>query len=270
MNLELELEKMRDMSERWDREEKAARDLGIRLGAEIKSQMIKGLGGFTTLFKANTCAMILDAMTQDEPDRECAELLLKWTFNRYWGIEVERHLPMFDEYWTWLHDHNARRDNPLVWGDIDCSAWIELPKAKDRRVLVVVTHCACRDDNTHLFIYDKGTLFNNFHVRTCWPRTIRIKGYRKSQGWEMLKHPSLTLYRQMDFKPNYGDCRDNGYCFSYKRIVVDPTNVKNGEVDNGHAAMLDIYWALWTLRGVGAGIERPCELPRSNAPEGGR
>lgn len=256
----------------WDQADKDAHELGVLLAGEIPGREPSGIEG--TGFKSNVCTAILDSMSQAQPDHECIEQFLRWTFERYWGIEVERHLPLFDEYWTWLNDNNARRNNPLVWGDVDCSAWVEFPKAESRRVLVVETHCAMRDDNVHLFIRDNGVLFNHFHVRTCWPRTTRVKGYGKgAKGWDWVKHPSLALYREMDFKLPYADCRDSGYCISYEQVnrltELEGVVVRPGKVDNGHSAMLDIYWALWTLRGVGGGIEHPCELPRPLGKEGG-
>ena len=115
-----ELAKLTAQVEAWNKKEKEAVDLGKELATKITD-----IGDFSTLYASIACSSFLDAVAQCEPDRECIELLLKWTFENFWALEVERHLPLFDEYWEWLDINNARKGNPLTWGDIDCSAWIE-------------------------------------------------------------------------------------------------------------------------------------------------
>jgi len=241
---------------KWEAKTKEAEILGRQFGNKVKAFP-------DTIDKATICGVFLDTVAQQEPDHECIELLLDWTFSTFWSIEVERHLPLFDEYWEWLNKHNACQKNPLVWGDIDCSAWIEFPKNTNRKVIIIETHCAARDDNIHLFIRENNTFSDSLDVRTCWPRTQRFKPFaQRSKGWDYVEKASLVLYRKKDFEVRYHDFRDVDYCLSYERILG-----QRGKVEHGHAHMLDIYWSLWALRGLGTGIEYPLTIPHS-AEEG--
>ena len=229
-------------------------ETAAKLGRKLGKKVLDHTG---TMSKAVVCGTFLDTVAQQEPDHECIELLLDWTFSEFWAIEVERHLPLFDKYWNWLHEHNTSKDNTLVWGDIDCSAWIEKPKDTNRKVIVIERHCAMRDDNIHLFIREQSTISDRFTIRTCWPKTVRSKGSFIHSTWDWIERASLKFYRDMDFKVNYNDCRDIDYCCSYERILD-----QRGKVDRAYTHMSDIYWALWALRDLRSGIEDPYKLPK--------
>ncbi len=188
-------------------------------------------------FPTDRMATVLSAMLSNielaERDPDCFDLLLSWTFERYWGVVVEKHIAIFQEAYDALKHLGHGPKNPLVWGDIDCGAWIE-PHPK-KQIIVSEIYCAARDDNTYLYMLEKNVLGYRFQGRTVWPRTKRVL---PGTAWDYVDRASLHLYRKLGFEPNYNDCRDVGYCFSMDNHFDRP------KVENAYHQPSAIKWAL--------------------------
>lgn len=70
----------------------------------------------------------------------------------------------------------------------------------------------------------------------------------KGKGWDYVDTVSLSMWRQKNFKPKYGGCRDVGYCFT---LDTCPSLKLDGSIANFY----DIKWALWNLNGLYQAIE---------------
>lgn len=266
MNLEEELDRVKKKFYEWSKERNNARKMGCDFADALYAEA--QLTNSDLRFQSNATGFFLDKIAQKDP--ELGQLYMEWALGLFWALEVERHLPLFDKYWRWLCDNNARKDNALVWGDIDVSAWIEVLQGTDRRVIVTETHCAARDDIFHIFIRDKSLTQDRFHVRTCWPETVHSKHFPNAVGWDFLDTAGLDLYRAKDFILNYGDCRDIGYCLSYERFTstFSPEDLLLPSVDRADLYMGQIPVALRALEGIGYGIEEPFKLPKLRTDDG--
>jgi hypothetical protein len=197
-----------------------------------------------TSYAAHACAGLFDALAQRETSLECVEQLFQWTFDHFWGRQVQRLLDSYELAWTYLqqHQHLSRADS-IEWGDADYSLWAE-PTDDGTHVVMLESHCTAADDNLYLFIakHTTSAFFREFHIRTCWPRTTRHGGFRGKTGWDFVACPSLALFRQQRFTPQYGDFRDVGYVLTYSGMG------DFGKVDGGYTHGARMYWGLWHLQ----------------------
>lgn len=181
---------------------------------------------------------------------DCGNLVLEWSKEYFWGALVKEHIPMFERVWELLDREKHTVRNKFVYGDIDVGLWIEYPKKREKRKVIVSTrYCSCADDNTHIFVYDHDDRekkpyydFSKFKVVTVWPRQKRSKYWKTVDEWHRhIDLPSINTYRKSDWDYGYNDCRDKGHCFLYE--------AHNERVEKAHWSENKIKHALWTLVG---------------------
>jgi len=217
----------------------------VKKGRELASKVMRGKN-------RSKASLILAGLMDEmrERDDTVSLLTLEWAFEKYWAFQVEKHLPVFDETYEKLKEIGAKYNDRVVWGDIDCGAWIEPDKRY--RVIGLEIYCALRDDNTYLFIDDKiSDDWRRFSVRTCWPREKKNKfGYGVDQA-------SVHTYRRSGWDTHHGDTG-----FTYERI----SKQSFGKVDHIFYHPDRVYWALWNLSGILGGItDHPLELPKGKS-----
>ena len=206
--------------------EKAGRILGEKLFKITQND---------TARKAIAFSSALDFLASKESDFECEELLIQWIQEFYWGKRVGEHLDTFKDAYAKLVKLGHKKDNPYVYGDMDCGVWYE--PHEDQMIVALTVYCSMADDNTWLFILESDSdLFKKFHCRTCYPRA--------RSGWNC--RLSVSSYRRRKFKMSgghhfYGDCRDPGYVFSWEKMLDNESKVDR-------ATSSKVYWGLWHLR----------------------
>jgi hypothetical protein len=178
--------------------------------------------------------------------KECGKLLMDWVAECYWGRRVESYIPVFHEIWDLLKAGGYNRKNPFVYGDYDYSVWTEPCKTEGRQVIISVCHCACRDDNTFVYIRDSNSsdIFDTFRCVSVWPRQTmsRYSKQHKFGDKRDIGKPSLSTYRKVDWHWGYYDCRDKGSVFLY--------NAFGNRVEHASWASEEIHWALWPLNNL--------------------
>jgi hypothetical protein len=180
--------------------------------------------------------------TEDKDGRDCGKLFLEWTKENFWGRIVEDNLKHFDSLYENLKANKHTRRNKYIYGDYDYGVWIEPSKTKHRKVIVATCYCACRDDNTTIYIKDEiSPDWIRFRVDTVWGRQKKNK-FNFGDDRD-IDTPSLVTYRKRDFEYGYRDSRDKGHVLKY-----DSLHSKHGRVENAHANETGIYWALWSLK----------------------
>lgn len=186
---------------------------------------------------------------EEKAGRNCGNLLLDWIKESFWGSLVKDHLPIFNELWELLNKKGHTRKNPFGYGDIDYDVWVEYPKDNNKQVIVSICYCACADDNTHIFIYDKELSdpkiystydWSKFRVATVWKRQKSNDRWPNDEYDRNIDVPSLSTYRKRDFRYGYYDCRDKGHVLLYE--------AHSERVEKASWSETEIYWALWNLR----------------------
>ena len=222
--------------------------------------------------KCDEIAELLYCQYNAEENREggkdssgCGDLMLEWIKERFWGLIVKDHIPIFHQIWDILNERgHAGEKNAYVYGDIDVGLWIEKVKnPKDKKVIASTRYCSVADDNTHLYILS-GIEFEHdfpmgfkFRCRTVWPRANNKGGYKcvKSvkypDGWfswgddRDVKTPSINTYRERDFDYSYGDCRDKGCVFTYEDEKCDHADWYESKIPH---ALTVFRWHLEALQ----------------------
>ena len=178
-------------------------------------------------------------MDEKETADGCFDLILRWTFERYWGTKIEKLLPDFKQAYDWLKENNYTAKNSLSLGDADENVWIE--PCEDKKVIVVRSNCTTRDDNVFIYILEESSIGYKFHARSAWPKAKRAANL-KGIGWSYMEKASLAFYRKQRFNLYCGDFRDPDYCFSVKNSLSSfPT------AEGAIAYVKDINSALWYL-----------------------
>lgn len=171
-----------------------------------------------------------------EQKQDCGRLLLQWVHEIFCGSIVTDNLPLFDRTYDLLKEaKHIKEPNKLVYGDIDYGVWIE--PCKDKRVIASTCYCACRDDNTHLYIrHDSEVdMCDKFWIYSAWSKETKIRGTK------YIEHPSINTHRKAKFSYGYQDCRDDGYICLYDRWQK--------RVEHAELTWKELYWALWELEG---------------------
>ncbi len=233
----------------YKNEESNHRKFGKKLADELLSHSTDSL---TLRYSISEFLMTL---YKSQPDDDCGQQLLNWSMDQFWAIEVKRHIPIFHEIYDSLKNLGARYKNPLVYGDIDYSVWID--NFKDIKVIASICHPSMADDNTYIFILnDRGVFGNTFHARSAWPREIISKYGRKNwpndSCWRDIKQPSYLTYKRHEFTLGYEDQRDKGYCFTYGGILQSGVQGQSEIIKH----------ALSTLTNIKEGIKDPLYLPK--------
>lgn len=249
-NIDDEYKKLSKFMQEHERQEKRDATIGRQVAETLLKKIPFGPGPSGKLVfpihrMSVAIASFLETIQDAESDHECRKLLMEWVFEKLWVPEVERHIEPYKQAYEYLKSNGYNRKNPLIWGDIDCGAWVE--PAGDLKVIALTAYCAYHNDNTYVYILDENLIHTNFHARKAYPRMHRII---KGTGWDYVDRASLKLYRDQKFKLNHSDARDVGYCFSY-----------SGEkkVDRAYYYQSDVYWALWNLRSLFEAIEEDKE-----------
>ncbi len=211
----------------------------------------KGKGLMTDLSSEVLSEIMFQCYKKGEEDG-CQELLKQWTEERFWGRIVEEHIPEFNELWEELRIKKYDKNNTFDYGDLDASVWIE--KSKNKKIIIHKSHCSCANDNTHIFISEKGFFGKIFHVRTVWPRERNKGGYavKKSKkyptGWfswgddRDISTPSLNTYRTRDFNFDNMSNGSEGYVLSINGIT------KRSSIKWAGLNQQKIEHALWLIK----------------------
>lgn len=233
------------------KQEKKHKKLGKKMAEDLLAQSTD------SLFLRYSIGEFLSVLYDSQPEEECGEQLMRWSVEQFLDTQIKRYIPIFKKIYAQLENLNATYKNPLVYGDIDNSAWIE--EYEDKKIIAVTCHCACADNNTHIFILKESLskyYSDLFHARTAWPRETIYKygkeNWPNDSCWRDIGKPSYLTYRRHGFTPGYGDSRDKGYCFSYGGF--------GSGVPIGN--LYEIFAALRALTGIQWGIDDPLYLPK--------
>ena len=194
-------------------------------------------------FCAQMLAHLADTLGMQQEDVECLRLMEAWTAEWYWGLQVARHVAVFEKCYGHLRTLKARAAHPLALEEIESSAWIE--PHDDIRILVIERYCASRDEAISVFLMDG----KQFHARTVWQREKKwqygVENWPHDRCWRDIAKPSLETYKSHQWKLGYGDSRDKGYCFSY--------NAFSGKVDS----------AIYHVGAISAALSKLATLARA-------
>lgn len=162
-------------------------------------------------------------------DEGCESLLCEWVAEHFWAMKIEAALSDIERLHAQIVDGKHTKRRPFVFNDLDNRVWYELSEKK--KVLVFDSQGRFK-----IMIWDKDSVSTRLHFRKAWRRSHYAFG-------KYLDRPSLKWYRDRDFKPEYGDCRDNGYLFTYSSICGMP-----GKVDHAHNHGSDIGYFLFEVQ----------------------
>lgn len=181
----------------------------------------------------------------------CHSFVLHQILGMHYGYIVSGYLDKFRTLYAYMAHHNIGSENPIRLGDNDYSAWHESSSDGERRVIIVVCHVRLTDNNIHIFIDESDQFNDRFHLRLCYPKSRRSNHRR--EGWYSVERASIAFYRKMDFRIQFGDSRDHGYCGSYLRRKLDA--VTTHMVDDAHHVLTNIDVSLDTLELVHQGVQ---------------
>jgi len=184
----------------------------------------------------------------DLSDRfEMAQLYLEWTVEAVVGNKLLGCAPDLLKIWELLVDNNQFEDNRFEWNDMDNHLFAIRETPPNKKVW-----CATSQNTRYMFILDvHETLgITDIHIRRYWdaveaPRddwdiedrdkyaelgfeyaVKQADGLRTEYSDNLLENPyvdrpDLQWWKDCDYEPQYGDCRDSGYVMSMNLSRLD-------------------------------------------------
>ena len=190
----------------------------------------QGRGDFDTSAAASGLARMMSLLVHQK--WESGEFLcIEWAIDQLLGNYVQRHAHFVSRIHHALvrgrHDHRNRFD--FGWGD-NYAYFVDVPlREHDDSANGFVLEGQSRS----VLILDVGRVATG---RTIHARWVRTRWHREGL--------SLKKWRECGFRPNYGDCRDEGYVLSCRWGLVPMAP----SVDRGHQVFGDVTHLLWWLR----------------------
>ena len=201
----------------------------------------------------------------DEPKNGCT-LYLEWTAEAFVGQKLLDNIDDMLTIHNTLVEHKCTEDSPHDWNDGENRLFYISVDGKK-------VWCATSQNTRYVFIMGWNEILGvtDIHVRRYWdsvePVTdkweMKDRAKYNEQGFELavknadwlkerwsdnlldnqyVSRPDLQWWKDHDFKPQYGDCRDDGYVMSM--------NVGHGRarVDRAIYVMPDIKTAFFEIR----------------------
>ena len=230
-----ELDALTKRLDQWESEETLARGFGQHVAEILQNKW----PGNTNLWAA-AIAQILISVEDDTGTRHgCRNLLLQWVLERFTGLLVMDAMPDIHDVYDNLKSLKYTANDRLIFNDLDNKAWW-IP-VDNKKVFVMQSQARLK-----LVIIDSNSIMDELHVRRLWYKYDE----GRSAGWH--KFQTLKWFREHDWKPTYGDCRDEGYVLSYKRMNFGKRK-EHGTVDRGNhyepqQFMDDIRWTQHALQ----------------------
>lgn len=134
---------------------------------------------------------------------DVAQLLVDWTLERLGGHRFCKLLPQLTELGTLLKGLRYTARDQLEFNDLDNHAWL-IPH--DKKTVFVLESQSRRK----LVIVERNLINMQVHARRVWYQHDEDRNH----FWRKLL--PLRWYREHDWTPEYGDCRDAGYITTYK------------------------------------------------------
>ena len=202
-------------------------------------------------------------------------LYLEWTVGSFVGQKLLDNIDNMLTIYNTLVEHGCTEDTAHDWNDGDNKLFY-IP-VDGKRVW-----CAISQNTRYVFIMDWNETLGvtDIHVRRYWDavkpaidgswemkdrakynehgfeRAVRDADWLKERWsdniWDNLSvdRPDLQWWKDCDFKPQYGDCRDSGYVMSLNvslggRARVDRAIYFMSDIKT---AFLEIRWACLTIK----------------------
>ena len=211
-----ELDDLTKQIDQWESKEALARGFGQHV-----AEILQNKWPSDTNLWASAIAQILISVEDDMGTRHgCRSLLLQWMLERFTGFLVMEAMPDIHDVYDKLKSLRYTANDPLIFNDLDNKAWW-IP-VDNKKVFVMQTQCRLK-----LVIIDSNSIMEEVHVRRLW--------YKHDEGRSggLQKFQTLKWFSKRGWKPLYGDCRDEGYVLSYKRMSYGKRK-KHGTVDRGN------------------------------------
>ena len=176
-----------------------------------------------------------------EDPKDAGQLYLEWVVEHFVGRKVRANIEDVKKVVETLKEKGFTEDNPHVFNDMDNTLFYIPHETK-------LIFCSTSQNTRYIYILDG----HKFHVRRYyaeyntlddddWRReeeeSYKEKGIQKAianafwlaeewsdclPGSTYPVRPSLQYFKDCDFKPQYGDCRDIGYVLSYGGLIGHP------------------------------------------------
>lgn len=248
----------------WEEERQLER--GAMMAAEMDITAVCKKHFPDYLNNLNAPEMLASAIGQFDlrGDFEMAQLYLEWTVGAFIGRKLLSCVPDMLSVWGMLSDNNQFEDNRFEWNDMDN----HLFAIRDTPPGVKVW-CSTSQNTRYMFILNvHETLgLTDIHIRRYWdavqPAEDRWEiedrakyaelGFEyaiKQASWlrdeysdnllgnQYVDRPDLQWWADHDYKPRYGDCRDEGYVMSLNLTRLDYE--RGPRVDRAIYTMSDI------------------------------
>jgi len=235
---------IRDREAQHERAEDYATNAAWRL-RKICASGRNERGDFDTSAAASGAARFLSLLVHN--DWDSGEFLcVEWALDRLLGEFVKRHARCVDRIHHALQHGAHDRRNPIVWNDLDNSAFFVPCPLDDRH------------DDRRAFVLDsqgRSTLFVQERNAALESRTIHVRHLHRRTGSSGLREQrSLASYIRDGMKLEYNDCRDAGYILSCSWGGIP----KEATVDRGHLHFSEITHILWWLRQALEAVKTGC------------
>jgi hypothetical protein len=199
--------------------------------------------------------------------KDAGQLYLEWLIEHYVGRKVAANIDDVKTIVEALKAESYTEDNPYVFNDLD-NRLFHIPHENK--------FIFCAESQNTRYIYILASLYGDrvLHIRRYYDEydfdgekdewTHRIEseyaenGIREAiaqasllakewsdcvVGCNYPDRPSLQYFKDCNFKPRYGDCRDIGYVLSY-------TNTLEPRADGAIFRYMDVKMAFFELRGA--------------------
>lgn len=183
--------------------------------------------------------------------RKCATLDIEWTLEKFWGNIAREAAPTLIKIYNKLVEDCHTVKNKFEFNDMDNHCWF-IPSETEK----VFIH-TCQNYN-HLFILggiaEENNRYGRYHIRRYWDDLTLPIGDKLSAKWykqdnarflkrvtkygrqaALVEHnlndysdcllknqyphkPNLDYFIKSNFKPKFGDGRDDGYIMTYDRM----------------------------------------------------
>ncbi len=212
-----ELDALTKRIDQWDESDSLARGLGTHV-----AQLLQNKWPNDTHHWAIAIAQMLIGVEDDKGSRHgCRDLLMQWMLEHYTGMLVMKAMLDIHNVHDTLRGFQYTQTDPLIFNDLDNEAWW-IP-AEGKKVFVMQSQCRLK-----LVIMDSNLIMDKVHVRRLWYK------FDEGRNSELSKFKTLKWFKDHDWEPGYGDCRDDGYVLSYERMTYGKGEKQAGKVDRGN------------------------------------
>jgi len=210
-----ELDELSARIDQWESKHACARGLGTHVAQVLQRKWTND----TDIWSSAIAQIFIEVEDDMGSRRGCRNLLLRWTLEKLTGMMIMKALPDIHNVYQMLKSLRYTENDPLVFNDLDNKAWW-IP-AENKKVFVMQSQCRFK-----LVIIDSNLIMDRIHVRRLWYKWDE----ERNSG---CKFRTLKWFKDNNWKPTYGDCRDEGYVLSYECMTYG-TKTNKGKVDRGN------------------------------------